>query len=190
MTSSAFSVRTLVVSTAEQLQQVFAVRAAVFMSEQNCPYDEEFDGNDYCATHVLALGGGRPAAAIRIRYFSDFAKLERLAVLKPFRGTPITRAVVEAAVEICRRKGYARVYGHSQARLVGFWEKLGFRPLGRNRPLAFSDHAYVEIARHLDRHHDAITMDSDPYLIIRPEGAWDAPGILEQSATRPITSPH
>jgi predicted GNAT family N-acyltransferase len=183
-------VRTVAVSNAEQLQQVFAVRAAVFMSEQDCPYDEEFDGNDYCATHVLALADARPAAAIRIRYFSDFAKLERLAVLKSFRGTPVTRAVVEAAVEICRRKGYARVYGHSQARLVGFWERLGFTPLGRNRQFAFSDHAYVEIVRVLARHPGAITMDSDPYLIIRPEGAWDAPGVLEKSASRPITSPH
>lgn len=190
MTLPPSRVRTAVVSTAEQLQQVFAVRAAVFMSEQDCPYEEEFDGNDYCATHVLALADARPAAAIRVRYFSDFAKLERLAVLKPFRGTPVTRAVVEAAVEICRRKGYARVYGHSQARLVGFWEKLGFRPLGRSRPFVFSDHAYVEIARELPRHHDAITMESDPYLIIRPEGAWDTPGVLEQSAARPITSPH
>lgn len=183
-------VRTVAVSNAEQLQQVFAVRAAVFMSEQDCPYDEEFDGNDYCATHVLALADARPAAAIRIRYFSDFAKLERLAVLKPFRGTPVTRAVVEAAVEICRRKGYARVYGHSQARLVGFWERLGFTPLGRNRQFAFSDHAYVEIVRALPRHPGAITMDSDPYLTIRPEGAWDAPGVLEKSASRPVTSPH
>jgi predicted GNAT family N-acyltransferase len=183
-------VRTVAISNAEQLQQVFAVRAAVFMSEQDCPYDEEFDGNDYCATHVLAFADARPAAAIRIRYFSDFAKLERLAVLKSFRGTSVTRAVVEAAVEICRRKGYARVYGHSQARLVGFWEKLGFVPLGRNRRLVFSDHAYVEIVRELPRHPSAITMDSDPYLIIRPEGAWDAPGVLEQSAARPVTSPH
>lgn len=183
-------VRTVAVSTAEQLQQVFAVRAAVFMSEQDCPYDEEFDGNDYCATHMLALADGRPAATIRIRYFSGFAKLERLAVLKPFRGTPVTRAVVEAAVEICRRKSYSRVYGHSQARLIGFWEKLGFRPLGRNRTLVFSDHAYIEIVRQLTPHHDAITMDSDPYLIIRPEGSWDTPGILEQSSMRPVTSPH
>jgi len=185
-----FSVHTIAVSTAEQLQQVFAVRAAVFMSEQDCPYNEEFDGNDYCATHVLALADARPAAAIRIRYFSDFAKLERLAVLKSFRGTPVTRAVVESAVEICRRKGYARIYGHSQARLVGFWAKLGFQPLGRNRHFSFSDHAYVEIVRHLPPHRDAITMESDPYLIIRPEGAWDTPGILERSAQRPVTSPH
>lgn len=160
------------------------------MSEQNCPYEEEFDGNDYCATHIIGIVDGRPGAVIRIRYFSGFAKLERLAVLKVCRGTPVTRAVIETAIEICRRKGYERVYGHAQARLIGFWEKHGFRPLRRNATLVFSDHAYIEIVRELARHDAPITMESDPYLIIRPEGSWDAPGILEQSSTRPVTSPH
>jgi len=36
---------------------------------------------------------------------------------------------------------------------------------------------------------NAITLDSDPYVIIRPEGEWDTPGILEASASRPSTSP-
>jgi hypothetical protein len=48
----------------------------------------------------------------------------------------------------------------------------------------------VEISRELARHDDAITLQSNPYLIIRPEGAWDVPGILEQSSTWPVTSPH
>ena len=144
MNAPALRVATTTASNAEHIQQVFAIRAAVFMSEQNCPYEEEFDGNDYCATHVIGFVEERPAAVIRVRYFAGFAKLERLAVLKPYRGTPVTRAIVEAALEICRRKGNERVYGHSQARLVGFWEKFGFRPMARNFPRAFSDHAYVE----------------------------------------------
>ena len=31
---------------------------------------------------------------------------------------------------------------------------------------------------------DAITMDSDPYVIIRPEGDWDTPGVLDGSSGR------
>lgn len=184
------AVNVVIASTAEHLQQVFAIRGAVFMAEQNCPYEEEFDGNDYCATHIIGTSGGKPAAAIRIRYFAGFAKLERLAVLKPYRGSDVARAVVEAALEICRRKGYARIYGHSQARLVGFWSKFGFQPLKRNSRLVFSDHDYVEIVAELAPHGAPITMQSDPYLIIRPEGAWDSPGILEHSSARPATNPH
>jgi hypothetical protein len=36
---------------------------------------------------------------------------------------------------------------------------------------------------------DAITLDSDPYVIIRPEGDWDRPGVLDISAARAVTSP-
>ena len=60
----------------------------------------------------------------------------------------------------------------------------------RNSPLVFSDHDYVEIVAELAPHAAAITLQSDPYLIIRPEGSWDAPGILERSAARPATNPH
>jgi predicted GNAT family N-acyltransferase len=184
------AIHVITASTAEHMQQVFAIRAAVFMSEQNCPYEEEFDGNDYCATHIIGYVDKRPAAVVRVRYFANFAKLERLAVLRPFRFTLVTRAVVNAAFDICRRKGYVRVYGHAQERLVGFWAKFGFKPIPRESRLVFSDHHYVEIAADLTPHRAPITMESDPYLIIRPEGDWDIPGVLEQSSTRPVTSPH
>lgn len=179
-----------VASTAEHMQQVIAIRGAVFMSEQNCPYEEEFDGNDYCATHIVGTVDGKPAAVMRIRYFAGFAKLERLAVLKAYRGSEVARAVVEAAFEMCRRKGYVHIYGHSQARLVGFWEKFGFKRLLRNSKLVFSDHDYVEIVAELAPHSAPVTLQSDPYFIIRPEGSWDAPGILERSSARPPTNPH
>jgi hypothetical protein len=93
------------------------------------------------------------------------------------------------AIEICRRKGYVRLYGQSQERLVGFYAKFGFRPMSKNRSLIFSDHAYVEIERDLPPHEDAITINSDPYAIIRPEGHWDEAGVLERSASRPATNP-
>ncbi len=41
----------------------------------------------------------------------------------------------------------------------------------------------------LDPHDDLITIDSDPYVIIRPEGEWHAKGVLDASPLRPVTSP-
>jgi predicted GNAT family N-acyltransferase len=179
-----------VASTHEDIQRVFAIRSAVFMAEQLCPYDEEFDGNDYCATHLLGFAKDEPAAVMRVRYFASFAKFERLAVLPRFRKTAAARGLIEAAIEICRRKGYTNLYAQAQKRLVGFWGKFGFEPLYKNTRLVFSDHEYVEIGAKLIPHGDPITHLSDPYLIIRPEGRWDQPGVLEKSAERPATNPH
>ncbi len=179
-----------VASTADDIAKVFALRSAVFLSEQDCPYDEEFDGNDYCATHILGLVNGEPAAVLRVRYFAGFAKIERLAVLPRFRRTLIMKYVVDQGIEICRRKGYRRLYGHAQKRLTRFWGKFGFKPMNKNFPLIYSDHEYVEMWAEIEPHADAITIMSDPYVIVRPEGRWDTPGALDVSASRPATNPH
>jgi len=185
---SSFEAR--VASTSDDFQRVIALRAAVFMTEQHCPYDEEFDGNDYCATHVLGLVNGEPVGVMRIRYFASFAKIERLAILPRHRHTPIAKMVIETGIELCRRKGYTSLYAHAQKRLIEFWRRFGFEPLYKNTNLIFSDHEYVEIGAEILPHADPITRMSDPLLIIRPEGRWDEPGILDRSAARLATNPH
>src|SRR6266700_4942311 len=88
------------------LMQVVAIRAAVYLAEQNCPYDEEFDHNDFCAMHLIGSVGNEPAACMRIRFFAEFAKLERLAVRREFRGTSLAVDICRSAKELCRLKGY------------------------------------------------------------------------------------
>jgi predicted GNAT family N-acyltransferase len=182
--------RVVSVSRPDELAQAMAVRATVFMGEQLCPYTEEFDDNDYCATHLLGFVDGEPAATMRLRYFADWVKLERMAVLERFRATPIKNEIINFAFEIARRKGYRQCYGHSQKRLVPFWETFGFEVFPRNSEIRFSDHDYVEIWKRLEPHPAPLTMRTDPMVMIRPEGRWDQPGILEKSAARPATNPH
>jgi predicted GNAT family N-acyltransferase len=181
---------TIIASNHDHLAKIFALRAAIFMSEQNCPYEEEFDGNDFCATHVLGLVDGHPAATLRLRYFADFAKVERVAVLPKYRATRVTRIIMDKGIEIVRRKGYRTLYGHAQKRFVQFWQRYGFQELKKNSPLVFSDHEYVEMTVELKPHAEAITVMSDPYVIMRPEGSWDEPGVLDESAERRPTNPH
>ncbi len=173
----------------EDMMQVFAVRAAVFLSEQHCPYAEEFDGNDFTSTHILGLVGEEPAGASRIRYFGEFAKLERVAVRKEFRSSGIAAAMINKVIEICRQKGYRKIYGHAQARLVPFWESFGFMAMG-TPGFVFSDHEYEEVLCELEPHPNPVAIGDEPMLIIRPEGEWDRPGPLEHSAVRPASNPH
>lgn len=186
---AAHEISVRIVSSAEHFEQARAVRAAVFMQEQLCPYDEEFDGNDYSAQHVIGYLDGAPAATIRIRYFASFAKLERFAVLNAFRKTPLKDELIRFALEIVSRKGYREVYGHAQTRLLYFWKRRGFEQTDRQSDLRFSDHDYVEIRRSLPVHRNALSTSSDAMILNRPEGAWDAPGILEASRSRPVTRP-
>jgi predicted GNAT family N-acyltransferase len=173
----------------EDLMRVVSVRSAVYIGEQACPYLEEFDGNDFCGTHLLGYIGNEPAGCIRVRYFADFAKIERLAVRKEFRHTRMSFKLVRAAIDLCRVKGYQRLYGHAQKRLVNFWSRFGFELFEGGQELVFSDFDYVEMKADINRDPAAITIGIDPYVIIRPEGRWHQPGALDASKVRPITRP-
>jgi len=175
--------------TMEDLMRVVSIRSAVYIGEQECPYDEEFDGNDMTATHLLGYVGNEPAGCLRIRYFAGFAKIERLAVRREFRHTRLAFQLVKAGIQLCQKKGYSRLYGHAQKRLVNFWSRFGFRPLEGAAEFAFSDFDYVEIVADIDAASDPIEIGNDPYVMIRPEGRWHEPGILERSAARDVTRP-
>jgi predicted GNAT family N-acyltransferase len=173
-----------VVRSMEEMARVIAIRSAVYMGEQHCPFEEEFDGNDFSATHLICHRGHEPVGCLRIRYFADFAKLERLAVRNESRSNGLAGQIVDAAIELCRKKGYRVLYAHSQKRLLGFWAQRGFERMRGGREFVFSDFDYVEVKLETEKHPQRITLDEDPYVLIRPEGQWDTPGILELSASR------
>lgn len=174
---------------ANDLMIVTAIRSAVYLAEQNCPIDEEFDGNDLVAAHFIGFVRDEPAGCLRVRFFGDFAKVERLAVRHQYRQSTIAFRLVKSSVEYIKRKGFRRIYGQAQDRLVDFWAHFGAKPLPARRKIAFSDFSYTEMLLEVEPTPNAITLESDPYVIIRPEGDWDRPGILDRSGERDATSP-
>jgi predicted GNAT family N-acyltransferase len=178
-----------VARTLDDFMRAAVIRGAVFIGEQKCPYDEEFDGNDFTATHLIGYVGNEPAGCLRIRYFSDFVKLERLVVRKEFRSSGLARQLVSAGVEFCRTKGYTRMCTYAQKRLVKFWGKCGFSISDSARELVFSDFDYVEMVCGTTPAAATISFESDPYVIIRPEGSWQEAGILERSKVRGVSRP-
>jgi predicted GNAT family N-acyltransferase len=176
----------VVAHTLDDLMRVMVVRSLVYMGAQACPFDEEFDGNDFAgATHLILLKLGEPVGVVRMRWFAGFAKLERLAIRAEFRGGCGLMMLSRAAFSLAESKGYHRLMGHAQARLVPYWTRYfhGRVRAGR-RPFSFSEYDYVEMEFDLHPPEDAITIDSDPMVLLRPEGEWDRPGVLDRSSTR------
>jgi predicted GNAT family N-acyltransferase len=169
--------------------RVVTIRGATFVAEQDCPYGEEFDGNDFSAGHLLCYVGNEPAGCLRIRYFADFAKLERLAVRHEFRNRNLGTRLMKAGVELCRMKGYRRIYGRAQKDLLGYYLNMGWKQLEGSSEFFFSDCAYIEIVFDTEPNPKAVRLGMDPYVLMRPEGRWDRPGILDRSATRNTRKP-
>lgn len=192
MTALAQDISVRIVRTLDDVMKVVAVRSLVYMGEQHCPYDEEFDGNDFAgATHLLACLGGEPVGVMRLRWFSDFAKVERVAVLRERRGRAAVAALIDAASTLAARKGYRKILGHIQARLLPFWVRSGGVYPRRDRPhFSFSDHEYIEVIRDLAPPANAIGWSTPAMELLRPEGEWDQDGVLDRSQTRGVTMQH
>jgi predicted GNAT family N-acyltransferase len=134
----------------DDLLMVYAVRSAVYIAEQERPFAEEFDGNDHCATHFIGFIKGEPAGCIRARFFHDFVKLERLAVLKRRRKSTLAYELVRCGIALARRKGFRRIYAHSREGLEAFWTRFGGKPIGADRHLTFSGFRYTEMVINLE----------------------------------------
>ena len=170
----------------DELMKVFAVRSAVYIGSEKCPFDEEFDGNDFSATQVLGFVGNEPVGSLRIRYFANLAKLERLAVRDEFRHLGVAKEMINYAIGLCRLKGYQSLYVHARVDKIDFWKYFGFSRFDPEASFVFSDFEYVEMNATIQPDLAPITMGIDPRVFLRPEGLWDQPGLLEASVGRAV----
>lgn len=110
--------------TKEELEKVFAIRKIVFVDEQNCPPELEWENEDV-STHFLALSGHQPCGACRWRKTDKGYKLERFAVLKNYRGQGVGRALIATALDdLPDNANY--IYLNSQLDAMSLYAKFGF----------------------------------------------------------------
>lgn len=115
-------------TTQENLDKVYAVRTEVFVVEQNCPPELEWEFEDE-SNHFLATVNGEAAGACRWRKTDKGYKLERFAVLQKFRGFGVGQALVQAVLDDLPADA-AYIYLHAQIQAVSLYKKLGFEETG------------------------------------------------------------
>lgn len=138
----------------EDLEAVYAVRRKVFMTDDdNEPEEEQFDGNDLVATHLLASIGDRVVGTMRLRIVSAAAGgvmiWERLSILKDIRESNpwVFKKLINAAHEYRKMMGVDSVIGIVEnQRLMAVWKRMGFRQTGE-KPLVYRGHQYVPMAQ-------------------------------------------
>jgi predicted GNAT family N-acyltransferase len=170
-----------IVRSLDEFLKVMSIRAATYIAEQECPFAEDYDGNDFCSSHVLAYIDGEPAGCMRIRYFKDFVKFERLAVRHEYRTSKLAFRIVRTALKFVAQKGFDRVYGHARYDLVRFWQSFGLRPIPGRPKFIFSDIEFVEMEGPVKPVEAVIQIGIPPHHILRPEGQWEVPSIFERS---------
>ncbi|MFY7952818.1 MAG: GNAT family N-acetyltransferase, partial [Armatimonadaceae bacterium] len=121
------TIETRVVKTRLEWDQVLALRIAVFIDEQNGPADEEPDGYDPVARHLIARRGDRVVGCARLIDLGDgHAKIGRVAVARDHRGTGVGDHLMRVALRILHSEGARSVTLDAQVPVIGFYERFGF----------------------------------------------------------------
>ncbi|MCB6177749.1 GNAT family N-acetyltransferase [Rhodobacter sp. Har01] len=119
------------IATTADIATCRALRRAVFIEEQGVSEEDELDGLDGAAIHLLARQDGRPVGCARLLVQGEVGKVGRVCVLPQARGTGLGAALMRAAVQELRRiPGIRKVKLGAQTHALGFYERLGFTATG------------------------------------------------------------
>ncbi|WP_182200012.1 GNAT family N-acetyltransferase [Paraliobacillus salinarum] len=115
------------VQNKKQLKDAFSVRTNVFVHEQQVPEAIEKDSLDQQATHFVGYIDNKPVAAARYRIELDYAKLERICVVKAFRGQSLGKELILHIEKSLLQKGVGKVKLGAQTHAELFYLKLGYQ---------------------------------------------------------------
>ena len=117
-----------IVSWSDKQAELYSVRRAVFIEEQNIAERIEIDGRDPDCFHVLASDtNGRPVGTARM---DDKGKIGRMAVLQDNRRRGIGRKMIRALMDYGRDNAITNFHLSAQITAIGFYNKMGFEPFG------------------------------------------------------------
>lgn len=123
--------------TANELFELLALRARVFVVEQNCPYQDP-DYKDKLSYHLMAFQNERCIACLRLVpagiSYAEWS-IGRVATDKSVRMAGWGRAVMNEGLRILNEQ-FSRpdVRISAQSYLIGFYASFGFTPLGEDYP--------------------------------------------------------
>jgi putative N-acetyltransferase (TIGR04045 family) len=118
-------------SEPDDVPGAIALRKQVFCGEQGVPIDEEIDGLDDDAQHLVALapeedGRERVIGTVRLLVSGDRAKIGRVAVERHWRRRGIAARMLQMALARASERGCTRARLAAQLDAVALYEQAGF----------------------------------------------------------------
>jgi hypothetical protein len=154
------------------------------MEEQGVAATQTFDGNDYQATHFVGYAHDDPIASARVRWFRDFAKMERTCVRIGHRDPRLLKRFSQFVFNHVARKGHDQLMTHAKPAYARMWRRiLGFVQVEDKEPMFFEGDSepYIELVKVLQPHPRLISPRESIAVLFRVEGHWDTPSKFERA---------
>ena len=132
------------------MQGALTVRERVFCGEQGVPVEEEHDGLDGGALHLVALapGGVRVIGTLRLLLGGGEAKISRVAVERDWRRQGVALRMLLLALERAAERGCGRARLAAHIEAVDLYLRAGFAV--ESEPFQEAGIAHVWMGRALD----------------------------------------
>jgi len=129
----------------EDLQGAIRVREAVFCQEQGVPIEEELDGLDEEALHLVALApeDRRVIGTLRLLFDGEVVKVGRVAVDASWRRRGIAARMLALALVRAAAEGSRTARLAAQLEAVELYEKAGFAVQSEVFQEAGIDHVWM-----------------------------------------------
>lgn len=116
----------------DRVEAALTIRRLVFIDEQGVSEAEEIDGLDADAEHLLAIDeSGRAVGTCRMLGLSErAARIGRMAVVAEARGAGVGAALLAAAEERLRSRGFVEVRLDAQVAAAPFYRRAGYSQHG------------------------------------------------------------
>ena len=119
------------IQNSKDMLSCLELRRTVFIEEQNVPENEEVDGDDPDCDHILLTVSDMPVGAARLKYYNDFIKVQRVCVLKNYRGQGIGSKIINFIIRHVEKNDIrSSVRLGSQIHALEFYKRLGFIEFG------------------------------------------------------------
>lgn len=112
--------------TTHDLYEILKVRSAVFVVEQNCPY-QDLDGIDHYASHITLWHEGAIVAYARVFKDPDTDLWHIGRVLSTQRNKNYGLQVMKESIKWAETLGAHCIEIEAQSYAIGFYEKVGFQ---------------------------------------------------------------
>ena len=111
--------------TTRELYEILKTRAAVFIVEQNCAY-QDLDDIDFKSTHLMLYSDGELVAYSRV-FKDDESDLWHIGrVLTTQRNKHFGLRIMEEAIRVAKEMDAQLIEIEAQSYAIGFYEQLGF----------------------------------------------------------------
>ena len=119
-------------NTDDLYQECLKIRFEVFVNEQHVPEDEEVDNFESECAHFLVEMDNQYVGTARYRLKDtqkDTIKIERVAVVKPYRGEGVGRELMNHLHKVAEQSGHKYAELGAQIQAVPFYSSLGYEKI-------------------------------------------------------------